>query len=67
MKPVLENPTVLRVCAPGIILFNVWLSAYIYSNFNNVVTLLPALFGIGTALLIWREADRLERADATKQ
>jgi len=67
MKPVLENPTVLRICVPGIILFNVWLSAYIYSNFNNVVTLLPALFGIGTALLIWREADRLERADATKQ
>ena len=67
MKPVLENPTVLRVCAPGIALFNIFLSAYIYSNFSNVVTLLPALFGIGTALLIWREAERLEQADATKQ
>lgn len=67
MKPVLENPTILRVCAPGIALFNVLLSAYFYSNFNNLLTWLPALFAIGTVLLIWREAERLEQADAAKQ
>ncbi len=60
MKPVLENPRILKGCAPVFALFNILLSAYIYSNFSNLVTLLPALFGIGTALLIWREAARLE-------
>lgn len=62
MKPILENPRILRVCAPVFALFNIVLSAYIYSNFSSIVTLLPALFGIGTALLIWREANRLATA-----
>lgn len=60
MKPVLENSLILRICAPVFALFNILLSVYIYSNFSNVVTLLPALFGIGTPLLIWREAARLD-------
>ena len=66
-KPVLENPTILRVWAPVYVLINILLSAYFYSNFNNLLTWLPALFAIGTALLIWREAERLEQADAAKQ
>lgn len=64
MKPVLENPAILRVCAPVFALFNILLSAYIYSNFSSVITWLPALFGIGTALLIWREAARLDAGSA---
>ena len=43
-KPVLENPTILRAFAPVHVLFNILLSAYLYSNFNNILTLLPAVF-----------------------
>ena len=53
MKPVLENPTILRVFAPIHVLFNILLSAYFYSNFNNILTWLPALFGVGTAIYAW--------------
>jgi len=66
-KPVLENPTILRVFAPIHILFNILLSAYFYSNFNNILTWLPAVFGIGTALYAWWQAGRLEQAEAAKQ
>lgn len=65
-KPVLENPTILRVFAPIHVLFNILLSAYFYSNFNNLLTLLPALFGIGTALYAWWQAGRIELAEAQK-
>lgn len=65
-RPVLENPTVLRVWAPIYIVINILLSAYFYSNFNNLLTLLPALFGIGTGLYAWWQAVRIEHADAAK-
>ena len=67
MKPVLENPTILRAFAPIHVLFNILLSAYLYSNFNNILTLLPAVFAIGTALYAWWQAGRLEQIDKTKQ
>ena len=66
MKPVLENPTVLRVWAPIYVLINILLSAYFYGNFNNLLTLLPALFGIGIGIYAWWQAARIEQADATK-
>ncbi len=62
-KPVLENPTILRVWAPIYVLINLLLSAYLYSHLNDVLTLLPALFGIGTALYAWWQAGRLEAAE----
>ena len=65
-KPVLENPTILRVWAPIYALINILLSAYFYSHFNDVLTLLPALFGIGTAIYAWWQAGRLEQAEKTK-
>ena len=65
-RPVLENPTILRVFAPIHVLFNILLSAYFYRNFNHVLTLLPALFGIGTALYAWWQAGRIEQAEAQK-
>lgn len=63
-KPVLENPTILRAFAPVHVLFNILLSAYFYSNFNNILTLLPAVFGIGTALYAWWQAGQIEKRDA---
>lgn len=65
-RPVLENPTILRAFAPIHVIFNVVLSAYFYSNFNNLLTLLPALFGIGTGLYAWWQAGRIEQAEAQK-
>ncbi|MCA0457908.1 MAG: hypothetical protein LCI00_28335 [Chloroflexi bacterium] len=65
-RPVLENPRVLRLWVPIYIIINILLSAYFYSNFNNLLTLLPALFGIGTGLYVWWQAGRIEQADASK-
>ena len=65
-KPVLENPTILRAFAPIHVIFNVLLSAYFYSNFNSILTWLPAVFGIGTAIYAWWQAGRLEQAEQTK-
>ncbi len=66
-KPVLENPTILRVWAPVYVLINILLSAYFYSNFNNLLTWLPALFAIGIGIYAWWQAARIEQADASKQ
>ena len=66
-KPVLENPMILRAFAPVHIVFNVLLSAYFYSNFNNILTWLPAVFGIGTALYAWWQAGQIEQRDAKQQ
>lgn len=60
-KPVLENPTILRVWAPIYAIINILLSAFFYSNFNHLLTWLPALFGIGTAIYAWWQANRLEQ------
>jgi hypothetical protein len=65
-KPVLENPTILRVFAPIHVVFNILLSAYFYSHFNDLLTLLPALFGLGTALYAWWQAGRIEAAEKSK-
>jgi hypothetical protein len=66
-KPVLENPTILRAFAPVHVLFNILLSAYLYSNFNSLLTWLPAVFGIGTALYAWWQAGQIEQRDAKQQ
>jgi hypothetical protein len=66
-KPVLENPTILRAFAPIHVLFNILLSAYLYSNFNSLLTWLPAVFGIGTALYAWWQAGQIEQRDAKQQ
>ena len=63
-KPVLENPTVLRMWAPIYMLINILLSAYFYSHFNDLLTLLPAVFGLGTGIYAWWQAGRLEAAEA---
>ncbi len=65
-KPVLENPTILRAFAPVHVIFNILLSAYFYSNFNNILTWLPAVFGIGTAIYAVWQANRIEEADKAK-
>jgi len=56
----LENPHVLRLWIVPFVLFNIWLSYFLYSNFSNPLTLFPALTSIGWAILVWREAKRLD-------
>jgi len=66
MNNLLEKPLFLRVNGIGIVIFNIFLSAYIYSNFSNIITWLPALFALGTAIFFWREADRLDQLQKSK-
>ena len=63
MKPVLENPIVLRIWASIYVLINILLSAFFYSKFNNLLTWLSALFVSGMGIYAWWQAARIERAD----
>jgi len=56
----LENSRVLRLWIVPFVLFNFWLSYFLYSNFNNAITLFPAFTSIGWGILVYREANRLD-------